>query len=64
MFFWCDEFENDKFESDKFILTFTLKLVIFKLVIPKIRCLRPNSPAPLTDDWKVTDDSSIKDLGT
>ena len=21
--------------------------------------LRPNSPAPLTDDWKVTDNSSI-----
>ena len=20
---------------------------------------RPNSPAPLTDDWKVTDDSSV-----
>ena len=25
-------------------------------------CLRPNSPAPLTDDWKVTDDSSINFL--
>ncbi len=22
-------------------------------------CLGPNSPGPLTDDWKVTDDSSI-----
>ena len=21
--------------------------------------LRPNSPGPLTDDWKVTDDSSV-----
>ena len=21
--------------------------------------LRPNSPTPLTDDWKVTDDSSV-----
>ena len=21
--------------------------------------LRPNSPAPLTDDWKVTDNSSV-----
>ena len=27
--------------------------------IPSTFWLRPNSPAPLTDDWKVTDDSSV-----
>ena len=27
--------------------------------LKQVCTLRPNSPAPLTDDWKVTDDSSV-----
>ena len=31
----------------------------FGLNMKRYFILKPNSPAPLTDDWKVTDDSSV-----
>ena len=38
---------------------FSVETVFGKTVLGSIALLWPNSPAPLTDDWKVTDDSSI-----
>ena len=36
-----------------------LKRLVSNEIIRAGLSLRPNSPGPLTDDWKVTDDSSV-----